>query len=128
MNNSYDYIIAGSGAGGCAAAYRLVKAGKQVLLIEKGEDLPTDGSTLDLQKVMRQGVFKSKEPWLDKRGRQFVPEEYFNVGGKTKWYGAALLRYGAHEFESEPEFQCLSWPICVYQVARSQAETEDLSG
>ena len=128
MNNSYDYIIAGSGAGGCAAAYRLVKAGKQVLLIEKGEDLPTDGSTLDLQKVIRQGVFKSKEPWLDKRGRQFVPEEYFNVGGKTKWYGAALLRYGAHEFESEPEFQCLSWPISYQHLAPYYEEAETLLG
>ncbi len=126
MNNSYDYIIVGSGAGGCAAAYRLVKAGKQVLLIEKGEDLPTDGSTLDLQKVIRQGVFKSKEPWLDKRGRQFVPEEYFNVGGKTKWYGAALLRYGAHEFEAEAEFQCLPWPISYQDLAPYYEEAETL--
>jgi choline dehydrogenase-like flavoprotein len=128
MNNSYDYIIVGSGAGGCAAAYRLVKAGKQVLLIEKGESLPTDGSTLDLQKVIRQGVFKSKEPWLDRHGRQFVPEEYFNVGGKTKWYGAALLRYGAHEFEAEPEFQCLPWPISYQDLAPYYEEAETLLG
>lgn len=128
MNNSYDYIIVGSGAGGCAAAYRLVKAGKQVLLIEKGETLPTDGSTLDLQKVIRQGVFKSQEPWLDKHGRQFVPEEYFNVGGKTKWYGAALLRYGAHEFEAEPEFQCLPWPISYQDLTPYYEEAETLLG
>jgi choline dehydrogenase-like flavoprotein len=128
MNNSYDYIIVGSGAGGCAAAYRLVKAGKQVLLIEKGESLPTDGSTLDLQKVIRHGVFKSKEPWLDKRGRQFVPEEYFNIGGKTKWYGAALLRYGAHEFEADTEFQCLPWPISYQDLAPYYDEAETLLG
>ena len=40
----YDYIIIGSGAGGSAAAYRLTKAGKQVLLVEKGKELPKDGS------------------------------------------------------------------------------------
>ena len=128
MDNRYDYIIVGSGAGGCAAAYRLVKAGKQVLLIEKGEELPADGSTLDLQKVIRQGVFKSKEPWLDRHGRQFVPEEYFNLGGKTKWYGAALLRYGAHEFDAEPEFQCLPWPIAYRDLAPYYEEAETLLG
>jgi choline dehydrogenase-like flavoprotein len=128
MNSSYDYIIVGSGAGGCAAAYRLVKAGKRVLLIEKGQSLPMDGSTLDLRKVIRQGVFKSKEPWLDKHGRQFVPEEYFNVGGKTKWYGAALLRYGAHEFDAEPEFQCLPWPIAYRDLAPYYEEAETLLG
>ena len=30
---------------------------------------------------------------LDGRGRPLVPEERFNVGGKTRWYGAALLRF-----------------------------------
>jgi len=128
MNNSYDYIIIGSGAGGCAAAYRLVRAGKQVLLIEKGQSLPADGSTLDLQKVIRQGVFKSKEPWLNRLGSQFVPEEYFNLGGKTKWYGAALLRYGAHEFEAEPDFQCLPWPISYQDLVPYYEEAETLLG
>jgi choline dehydrogenase-like flavoprotein len=111
MNKIYDYLIIGSGAGGSAAAYALAKAGKQVALLEKGEPLPKDGSTLDIQQVLREGRFKSKEPWLDNGGCEFAPEEYFNLGGKTKWYGAALLRYGRHEFKAEPEFKCLPWPI-----------------
>jgi choline dehydrogenase-like flavoprotein len=45
----YDYIIIGSGAGGSAAAYKLAMAGKQVLLLEKGYELPEDGSTLDFK-------------------------------------------------------------------------------
>jgi choline dehydrogenase-like flavoprotein len=128
MNHSYDTIIVGSGAGGCAAAYRLVHAGQRVLLIEKGEPLPLDGSTLDLDKVIRQGAFKNKEPWLDKDDRCLVPEEYFNLGGKTKWYGAALLRYGAHEFEAEPDFQCLPWPIAYRDLAPFYDEAETLLG
>ena len=90
----FDAVIVGSGAGGCAAAYRLASAGLRVALVEKGKALPLDASTLDFDKVVHQGLFKSKELWRDGRGRQFAPEEYFNVGGKTKWYGAALLRYG----------------------------------
>jgi Choline dehydrogenase and related flavoproteins len=97
----YDYLIIGSGAGGSAAAYRLALTGKQVLVLEKGEPLPLDGTTLDFHKVIGQGVFKSKEPWLNQDSRRFVPEEYFNLGGKIKWYGAALLRYGADEFEAD---------------------------
>ena len=49
---TYDYIIIGSGAGGSAAAYRLAKAGKRVLLAEKGRALPADGSTLDFNQVI----------------------------------------------------------------------------
>ncbi len=39
----------------------------------------------------------------DAAGRRVVPEEHFNLGGKTKWYGAALARFGAAEFAAEPE-------------------------
>ena len=110
-NAQYDYLIIGSGAGGSAAAYQLAQTGKRVLLLEKGPPLPKDGSTLNVDLVIRQGVFKSREPWLDKDGAPFVPEEYFNLGGKTKWYGAALLRFAPHEFEADPAHQCLAWPV-----------------
>ncbi len=128
MSERFDYIIVGSGAGGSAAAYRLVSAGKRVLLIEKGDRLPNDGSTLDLNKVIRQGAFKSKEPWLTGRGRSFVPEEYFNLGGKTKWYGAALLRYGRDEFEGDQAHGFLPWPISYDELLPFYEEAERLLG
>jgi len=124
----YDYIIIGSGAGGCAAAYRLTLAGKRVLLVEKGGALPTDGSTLDFNQVIKKGAFKARETWLDRKGRQFAPEEYFNLGGKTKWYGAALLRYCREEFEADPEFQCLAWPFSYEELEPYYAEAEKLLG
>ncbi|MGR9053442.1 MAG: FAD-dependent oxidoreductase [Gammaproteobacteria bacterium] len=125
---NYDYIVIGSGAGGSAAAYRLAKAGKNVLLLEKGKALPRDGSTLDCDKVIGQGLFKNKEPWLDRRGSRLLPEEYFNVGGKTKWYGAALLRFAAHEFQAEPDFQCPGWPLGYDDIAPYYREAERLLG
>ncbi|MEE4379224.1 MAG: GMC family oxidoreductase [Candidatus Competibacteraceae bacterium] len=107
----YDAIVIGSGAGGSAVAYQLVRNGKTVLLLEKGDRLPRDGSTLDVKQVFKEGKFKNKKTWVDNRNRVFVPDEFYNVGGKTKWYGAALLRFGRDEFQADEAHQCLAWPI-----------------
>jgi len=113
----YDAIVVGSGAGGAAAAYKLALAGLRIVLLEKGNHLPTDGSTLDIQRVVHRGEFLSHEPWLDGSGRRIVPEEHFNVGGKTKWYGAALLRFGEHEFAADPAHGCRAWPLALRELA-----------
>jgi choline dehydrogenase-like flavoprotein len=126
MPERYDIIIAGSGAGGSAAAYKLVLAGKRVLLLEKGHRLPLDRSTLDVAKVFAQGKFKNRESWRDGRGSTFVPGEYYNVGGKTKWYGAALLRFDPHEFAADEAHQCLPWPFGCEVLAPYYEEAETL--
>ena len=126
MRERFDVIIIGSGAGGSAAAYHLTQTGKRVLLLEKGLPLPKDGSTLDPGAVLKRGFFLNAEPWVDGHGRTTVPEEHFNVGGKTKWYGAALLRYGANEFEAESAHQCLPWPIGYDDLAPFYDEAERL--
>jgi len=113
----YDAIIIGSGAGGSAAAYHLTQTGKKVLLLEKGLPLPRDGSTLDVDTVMRRGAYLSDEAWIDRHGQRTVPEEHFNLGGKTKWYGAALLRFAPHEFEADAAHQCRAWPIGYEDLA-----------
>lgn len=119
--DTFGAIIVGSGAGGSAAAYQLARAGVRVALVEKGEPLPQDGSTLDFNRVVHRGEFRSREVWQDRRGLEFSPEEHFNLGGKTKWYGAALLRYGAHEFAPDPGHQCHGWPI-AYEALRPYYE------
>jgi choline dehydrogenase-like flavoprotein len=127
-SNHYEVIIIGSGAGGSAAAYRLAKAGLRVALIEKGGSLPKDGSTLDFKRVVNEGAFKSREQWRDRHGRVFCPEEHFNIGGKTKWYGAALLRYGRQEFSEETAYQCAGWPITYDELLPYYEEAEGLLG
>jgi choline dehydrogenase-like flavoprotein len=125
---SYDAIVVGSGAGGAATAYRLASAGLRVAIVEKGEALPRDASTLDFARVVHDSTFKSKEVWRDGAGRTFAPEEHFNLGGKTKWYGAALLRYGRHEFEADAAHQCLAWPFGYDEIAPYYDEAEQLLG
>jgi len=127
-SEQYDAIIVGSGAGGAAAAYKLALAGLRVVVLEKGNHLPTDGSTLDIHRVVHQGEFLSQEPWLDGHGRRIVPEEHFNVGGKTKWYGAALLRFAEHEFASDAAHVCRGWPLALSELAPYYAEAERLLG
>lgn len=112
----YDVIIIGSGAGGSAAAYQLTQTGKRVLLLEQGQALPRDGSTLDVDKVVRQKLFIDDSPWLDKQGKMIAPQERSNLGGKTKWYGAALARFSEKEFESDHAHQCLPWPISYAEL------------
>jgi choline dehydrogenase-like flavoprotein len=126
--DTFDAIIVGSGAGGSAAAFKLARAGMRVLMLEKGTSLPADGSTLDIRRVVHAGEFLSREPWLDGRGRRVVPEEHFNVGGKTKWYGAALLRFAPEEFEPEPAHACAGWPIRYEELESYYLEAEALLG
>lgn len=121
-------IIVGSGAGGAAAAYVLVRAGLNVVVLEKGAPLPRDGSTLDDQRVVARGDFLSKEPWIDGRGNPICPEEHFNLGGKTKWYGAAVLRYSPREFESDIDYSARGWPIGSADLAPYYDEAERLLG
>lgn len=128
MTETFDAIIIGSGAGGGAAAFALAARGWRVLVLEKGEALPTDGSTLDAGVVLREGRFKNHEPWLDGSGASFVPQEYYNLGGKTKWYGAALLRYDPSEFEADPGHQCRGWPIRFADLAPYYDQAERLLG
>lgn len=122
----YDVIIIGSGAGGSAAAYHLTQTGMRVLLIEKGRALPVDGSTLDVDKVLRHGAFLNDEPWWDRDGHMVVPEEHFNLGGKTRWYGAALLRFAPGEFAPDATRGFLGWPIGYADLEPYYGEAERL--
>lgn len=128
MSDHYDTLIIGTGAGGAACALRLAEAGKRVLLLEKGEALPRDGSTLDVGAVFREGRFKSRETWVGPDSQMFVPDAFLNVGGKTKWYGAALLRFSPHEFEADPAHDCLAWPFGYDELAPWYDEAERLLG
>ena len=123
-----DVVIVGSGAGGVATALALVESGRRVVLLERGQPLPRDGSTLDVGRVVERGEFLAHEPWLDGDGRVFEPEEHYNLGGKTKWYGAALFRFDPAEFGADPDHGCPAWPISHDELAPFYAQAEALLG
>ncbi|MDH7556769.1 MAG: FAD-dependent oxidoreductase [Candidatus Methanosuratincola sp.] len=59
MTPVYDFIVVGSGAGGATVAKELSSAGKRVLLLEKGKEMPP-GTESKAYSVIRSGV----EIWL----------------------------------------------------------------
>ena len=124
----FDAIIVGSGAGGSAAAYYLVQSGRRVLLLERGPELPRDGSTLDVEQVFTHHAFIETEIWVDAQGHEIVLEERSNLGGKTRWYGAALLRFGREEFAGDPEHRYLPWPIAADELTPFYEAAEQLLG
>ncbi len=124
----YDAVIVGSGAGGVATALALVERGRRVVLLERGQPLPRDGSTLDVGRVVERGEFLAHEPWRDGDGRLFEPEEHYNLGGKTKWYGAALFRFDPAEFGADSGHGCPAWPISRAELEPFYARAEDLLG
>lgn len=128
MNTEFDAIIIGSGAGGAATAFRLAEAGRKVLVLEKGPELPSDGSTQDARAVLREGRFSNREAWADRHDQRFVPSEFYNLGGKTKWYGAALLRFGRDEFAADPAYQYRGWPFPYEELEPYYDEAEALLG
>ncbi|MBI4320193.1 MAG: GMC family oxidoreductase [Chloroflexi bacterium] len=111
--NRYDLIIVGAGAGGATLAQALAPSGKQILLLERGGYLPREKDNWDAQAVFVDSKYKTKEEWYDKDGRPFHPGTHYYVGGNTKFYGAALLRFRGEDFGELKHYGGISpaWPL-----------------
>lgn len=95
----YDVIIIGTGAGGGTLAHRLAPSGKRILLIERGDYLPREQENWSSRAVFAEGRYTTDEQWLDGTGKPFGPGQHYCVGGNTKFYGAALLRFRERDFQ-----------------------------
>ena len=109
----YDVIIIGSGAGGGTLAYKLAPSGKRILLLERGDFVPREKDNWDSRSVNVQGKYQAKEVWRDKEGKPLHPHTNYNVGGNTKFYGAALFRLRRADFGEIRHAGGISpaWPI-----------------
>ena len=90
--NHYDVIVIGSGAGGGTLTYHLASSGKRILLLERGDYVPREKDNWNSRAVNAEGKYNTKELWHDKDGKELHPHTNYNVGGNTKFYGAALFR------------------------------------
>lgn len=109
----YDIIIIGSGAGGGTLAHALAPTGKRILLLERGDWLPREKDNWDTEAVFIRSKYKAHETWLDRSRKPFSPGIHYWVGGNTKVYGAALLRFRREDFGELKHADGLSpaWPI-----------------
>jgi choline dehydrogenase-like flavoprotein len=100
MNSSerYEVIIVGTGAGGGTLAFHLAKAGKRVLILERGSFLPQEKPNWSTAAVFLDNRYHTKDVWTDKDGHDLHPGTGYWVGGNTKVYGAALFRLRKEDF------------------------------
>jgi len=127
-SNHYDVIIVGTGAGGGTLAWKLARTGKQVLLLERGGFLPREKANWDSKAVFLDGRYKADETWFDLDGRPFHPGIHYCVGGNTKVYGAALLRFRERDFARLGHHGGVSpaWPIGYGELEPYYTQAEHL--
>jgi choline dehydrogenase-like flavoprotein len=124
----YDVIIIGSGAGGGTLAYRLAASGTRVLIVERGDYVPREKANWESRAVNVEARYHTKEVWRDRDGLSLHPHTSYNVGGNTKFYGAALFRMRERDFEALPHYDGVSpaWPIAYADLEPYYAEAERL--
>ena len=128
MANHFDVIIVGSGAGGGTLAQRIAPTGKKILILERGEHLPREVENWDSKAVFIDRRYRTKEHWYDSRGKPFIPNTHYWVGGNTTFYGAALMRLREGDFHEVQHKGGISpeWPIKLEDLAPYYEEAEHL--
>ena len=113
MIHRYDLVIIGTGAGGGTMAHALSGSGARILLLERGDFVPQEAENWSPEAVWKQLRYRSRERWVDPRGREFVPYTHYNVGGNTKFWGSVLYRLRREDFEEVRHVDGVSprWPI-----------------
>ena len=128
IDQHYDIIIIGTGAGGGTLAHRLAPSGKKVLLLERGDFLPRERENWESSAVFVQGKYQAQETWYDRRGDAFHPGIHYWVGGNTKMYGAALFRLREQDFAEMRHQDGVSpaWPLGYEDFEPYYSEAEQL--
>ena len=127
-NTHFDVIIIGSGAGGGTLAYRLAPSGKRILLLERGDYVPREKDNWSPRKVNVEAKYNTTEQWLTAEGQPLHPHTNYNVGGNTKFYGAALFRLRERDFGEITHHGGPSpaWPITYADLEPYYAQAERL--
>jgi choline dehydrogenase-like flavoprotein len=127
----WDVAVIGAGMGGGFTAHALARAGRDVLLIDYGnEDVASPGSAkLSGDKEVRLSEFK----WptmsafeVDGVVTRSYPPSGAGVGGSTNLYAAALERFDRLDIESHPESSHPTggWPISYRDLLPYYEEAE----
>ena len=112
-SDHYDVIIIGTGAGGGTMLHALAGTGARVLVLERGDVIPSEDENWDPAAVWNQLRYRTTETWLDASGRAFLPYMHYAVGGNTKFWGSVLYRLRREDFQAIEHVDGTSpaWPI-----------------
>lgn len=119
MNQHYDIIIIGSGAGGGTIAHALSDTSAKILILERGDFIPQEDENWSPEAVWRHLRYQTRERWVDERGAEFRPYTHYCVGGNTKFWGSVLYRLRREDFGELQHVDGVSpaWPIDYDELA-----------
>lgn len=133
MPYDFDILVAGSGAGGGTFAYACAKAGKSVLLVERGGRAALERPIHD-----ERAMLIEKKPYDDRHisvnghaRRLFMGGV---LGGGTSLYGAALMRPSREDFHPGKHYgnriprEIWDWPIHYNTLESYYTRAEELYG
>ncbi len=128
MNDHYDVIIVGTGAGGGTLAHRLAPTGKRILLLERGDWIPREKENWDSHAVVVENRYHITDAWQDAQGHEFHAGTHYCVGGNTKFYGAALIRLRQEDFGAVTHHggTAPAWPISYDELEPYYTQAEHL--
>jgi choline dehydrogenase-like flavoprotein len=116
-----EFVIVGSGFGGAFSAHRLARAGRDVLVIERGAWPVRDDSCWDEVRLhLEDPMYRGPTPFeVDQSGKGKVEEVWPDetVGGQSVFYGAAAYRMREEDFRGAPvpgtaeRDPSTAWPI-----------------
>lgn len=153
LQDSYDVVIVGSGAGGGQTAYTLTMEGLKVLILEAGRAFDVQSEVAMLQFPSQAPLRGEKTP--DKQygfhdcsinsGWDIPGEPYSNaskepvdqfrwwrqrmMGGRTNHWGRITLRNGPYDFKPHTRYGLgFDWPVSYDDIAPYYDKVEMLIG
>jgi len=130
IDTHYDVVIVGAGVGGGTMANRLAATGARILLVERGNYLPREADNWSVKAVFHDRKYTANETWRDRNGKPFHPSTFYYVGGNSKFFGAATVRFRVEDFEDLQHEGGVSpaWPVRYADFAPYYDEAERLMG
>lgn len=127
-NGHYDVIIIGTGAGGGTLARKLAPSGKRILILERGDFVKREPENWNPRSVNLEAKYNTKEVWYDREGKPLHPHTNYNVGGNTKFYGAALFRMRKEDFGEIEHYDGVSpaWPLRYDELEPFYTQAEQM--
>lgn len=131
METTYDAIIVGSGFGGAMAAHQLVRAGRRVLMLERGGWVHRGPENWGLRGPvdLTPHYDKSSALRVETGGNKPVMGLYACVGGPSVFYGGVSFRFREQDFRPPASIVGASgaeWPFGYDTLEPYYAQAEQL--
>ena len=127
-----DVVVIGSGFGGCMAAWSLVEAGRDVLMLERGPWVERGEHNWGPEGTLtRSPYFADRQLRVVRNGRRRSEGTCACVGGPSVFYGGVSTRFRAEDFEPHPEIVADSgarWPFRYRELRPHYRRAEEILG